>query len=302
MLGAFDEALGNVTAALDARQMLGRTLLLFATDNGAPAVHSSSHSDFGTGRCAAGRRSCGRAASAAAASYGGRASDAAGGRNSSALIHASDWLLVLLLTAIGAPLSPVPHLDGVDVWASRARACRALSAILHNIDPLGTTSAAVRVGDTLIVGQVAPAAAARHRRYGGSAAAGETGPWIFNVRTDASSPTCAYSGTRMSAQSSFCVFALSRAFAQILSLAASATQADPAAARWRRSTRRSTCARPRPSTPTTRRTRGRCVRGRRRLAALAGLRAARGAAANTCLAVISRRRYKQKLRFVVERY
>ena len=39
MVAALDEAVDNVTAALDAAQMMPRTLLLFTTDNGAPFKH-----------------------------------------------------------------------------------------------------------------------------------------------------------------------------------------------------------------------------------------------------------------------
>ena len=189
MLGALDEAVGNVTAALDARQMLGRTLLLFTTDNGAPAVHfnfqAMSNWPLRGGKAQlweGGVRGCGF--------IWGPGVGVPAGRNSSALIHASDWLPTLL-TAIGAPLSPAnsSHLDGVDVWASIAHGAPSpRTEILHNIDPLGTTSAAVRVGDfKLIVGQVDAGWGPRPDTGDTAVAApGETGPWIFNVRTDAS--------------------------------------------------------------------------------------------------------------------
>ena len=164
MVSALDEAVANVTVALQSAGLFTSTLLLFTSDNGAPYKHvgGATMSNFplrgGKAELWEGgvRGACFVA--------GGALPAAARRRRSSALVHATDWFPTLLsLSGIALPARLVPSLYGVDVSALLLRGPSGVqryefrSELLHNSDPL-TGRAALRVGDYKLLRREPPSA------------------------------------------------------------------------------------------------------------------------------------------------
>jgi arylsulfatase A-like enzyme len=110
MLSAVDEAIGQITAALEERGLRENTLIIFSSDNGGPAPDRVSRNTplrAGKGTIyEGGVRAC------AFATWPGRIP---AGTTIREPMHAVDWYPTLLKAA-GAPLDQNLPLDGLDVW------------------------------------------------------------------------------------------------------------------------------------------------------------------------------------------
>jgi arylsulfatase A-like enzyme len=143
MLAALDEAVGQITAAVDARGSRTNTLILFSTDNGGPNPGNlSSNAPFRAGKGTVyegGVRSC------AFANWPGQI------RSNTvvkAALHIVDWYPTLLKLA-GANLKQDLPVDGRDCWPAITRnATSPHDTILINASP---RNGALRVGDWKLV-------------------------------------------------------------------------------------------------------------------------------------------------------
>jgi arylsulfatase A-like enzyme len=143
MLAALDEAVGQITAAIDDAGMRTNTLSIFSSDNGGPrpgAVTSN-------GPLRAGKATLyeGGVRVAAFATWDGRIKP---GTTVSAALHITDWYPTLLKLA-GASLDQKLPIDGRDAWpAITAGAPSPHDEILLNSAP---NKGALRVGDWKLV-------------------------------------------------------------------------------------------------------------------------------------------------------
>lgn len=145
MLAAMDEAVGQITAAIDEAGMRKDTLFIFSSDNGGPSPGQIT--DNGPLRAGKGTLYEGGTRVVAFATWDGKI---AAGSKVNAALHMVDWYPTLLkLTGVSAE-QKLP-LDGRDAWpAITEGAASPHDAILINTTPTG---GAIRVGDwKLVVG------------------------------------------------------------------------------------------------------------------------------------------------------
>jgi arylsulfatase A-like enzyme len=144
MVHAVDEQIGRIVAALEARGMLGETLIIFSSDNGGPVALGATN-----GRLRAGKGSLyeGGVRSPAFVTWPGRIK---GGAVCSEPLHIVD-LYPTLLKLGGARLEQKLPLDGKDLWDTLTGGAKSPHEdILINITP---TRGALRMGDwKLVVG------------------------------------------------------------------------------------------------------------------------------------------------------
>jgi len=141
MISAVDEAIGQITDALEATGLRTNTLIILSSDNGGPApgrVTRNTPLRSGKGTLyEGGIRAC------ALVTWPGKVP---AGQTNREPIHAVDWFPTLAkLAGIGAP-EPTHAQDGIDVWPTIARGAKSPhDAILL----MGTSpgQAAVRMGD-----------------------------------------------------------------------------------------------------------------------------------------------------------
>lgn len=143
MLACMDEAVGQISAAVDAAGIRGQTLFIFSSDNGGPSPGKIT--DNGPLRAGKGTLYEGGTRVVAFATWEGKI--AAGGVVK-APMHMVDWYPTLLKLG-GASLEQQEPLDGRDAWAAiTTGAPSARESILYNTTPV---NGAIRVGDWKLV-------------------------------------------------------------------------------------------------------------------------------------------------------
>lgn len=157
MIGAMDEQIGRVVAALDAKGLRENTLIVFQSDNGGPRdarftgeidmSGSKIPADNGPWRGGKGSLYEGGVRVVALANWPGRI---APGTVIDAPLHAVD-LLPTFAALAGAPLAGTKPLDGLDQWAAIAEGKpSARSEVVIDVEPF---RAALREGDYKLVWQ-----------------------------------------------------------------------------------------------------------------------------------------------------
>jgi arylsulfatase A-like enzyme len=143
MLAAMDEAVGQVTAAIDDAGMRTNTLFFFSSDNGGPRPGTVTSN--GTLRAGKSTLYEGGVRVAAFATWDGHIK---GGSTVNAALHITDWYPTLLKLA-GTSLDQKLPIDGRDAWpAITAGAPSPHDEILLNSAP---NKGALRVGDWKLV-------------------------------------------------------------------------------------------------------------------------------------------------------
>jgi len=140
MLSALDEAVGNVTDALDRAGLRENTLILFVADNGGPIACADSTCGDATGASnfplRGGKHSLWEGGVRLTAIANGRMLHAAG-VNETGLMHHSDWFATLL-EAAGVDYTPRPgfELHGRSAWGMLTRGeASSRNETVCNIDP-----------------------------------------------------------------------------------------------------------------------------------------------------------------------
>jgi arylsulfatase A-like enzyme len=148
MVGAFDDAVGNISLALDEVGFGGNTLIVFTTDNGGPQEHFDGHGPSNFPLRAGKSANFEGGVRGASFIAGSAVPSAVRGTRSMSLMHCADWFPTFAGLA-GAMLTPKQKqaLDGFDMWPAITGVVpqSPRTEILHNIDPI-TGYAAIRVG------------------------------------------------------------------------------------------------------------------------------------------------------------
>lgn len=188
MLACMDEAVGKISAAVDAEGLGDNTLFIFCSDNGGPAPGVIT--DNGPLRAGKGTLYEGGTRVVAFATWQGQIKPAS---KVTAALHMVDWYPTLLKLAGASVEQPLP-LDGRDAWPAIASgAASPHDAILYNTTPY---NGAIRMGDWKLVsnGQIAdregPAedTAARAKKKK-KRAAGKAADELFNLAEDPNEKT-----------------------------------------------------------------------------------------------------------------
>mmetsp|Transcript_31375 Transcript_31375/g.61129 ORF Transcript_31375/g.61129 Transcript_31375/m.61129 type:complete len:543 (+) Transcript_31375:18-1646(+) len=151
MLGAMDEAVANITAALSAKEMLNETLIVFTTDNGAPFVHFNS-SAMSNWPLRGGKATVWEGGVRGSAFVWGPGIGVPAGVNNSKLFHAADWLPTFAgLADAQIPDHVKQKLDGFNIWSALTTAAESpRTEILHALDPL-SGDVGLRLGNFKLV-------------------------------------------------------------------------------------------------------------------------------------------------------
>jgi arylsulfatase A-like enzyme len=143
MLAAMDEAVGQIVAALDEKNLRGNTLIVFSSDNGGP--QPGQVTDNGPLRAGKTTLYEGGVRAAAFATWPGRIKP---GVTIDQPLHMVDWYPTLLKLA-GASLTQKLPIDGLDAWPSiTAGRPSPHQEILINATP---RTGSIRVGDWKLV-------------------------------------------------------------------------------------------------------------------------------------------------------
>ncbi|XP_017769891.1 PREDICTED: arylsulfatase B-like [Nicrophorus vespilloides] len=151
MVSKLDDSVGSIVSALQAKGLLENTILVFASDNGAPTV--GQYSNWGSNYPLRGIKATLFEGGIRGVAFAWSPLFVQSGRVSADLIHISDWLPTLF-TAAGGDIGLLdPDLDGVDQWSSLQYDLPSpRNDILINIDEI-TRNAALRFYNwKLIVG------------------------------------------------------------------------------------------------------------------------------------------------------
>lgn len=157
MVSALDEAVGNITAALKAAGLWDNTVLLFTTDNGAPADHFDSTAMSNAPlRGAKAQLWEGGVRGAAFVTTGPGISFPAAGSRYPGLIHAVDWYTTFASLGGVPPTAIPPGTDGMDVWQAIAEGAASprTEALIH-IEPIAGWTA-LRSGDWKVLTGMPP--------------------------------------------------------------------------------------------------------------------------------------------------
>ena len=151
MVTAMDEAVGNVTSALEETGMINNTIIIFSSDNGGWLNYAGNNDPLRGGKTMlweGGTRS-------PSFIYGGEHLKHRAGTTSEALFHVTDWLPTLLQAAGGSVENL--DIDGVNQWEMLMGESEDIrDSFLYNIDPIDG-NAAIRWGNfKLIVGNPNP--------------------------------------------------------------------------------------------------------------------------------------------------
>jgi len=144
MVMAMDEAVGNITTALEEAGMMDNTLILFTADNGGQTMNGGNNFPL------RGNKGTLWEGGTRAASFVYGSMLARRGSVSRQVVHVTDWLPTLVTAAGGDP-AVVEGLDGVDQWAAlTGHTQHPRTQMLYNIDPLhnakNESNGAVRLG------------------------------------------------------------------------------------------------------------------------------------------------------------
>ncbi|XP_054266115.1 arylsulfatase B-like [Macrosteles quadrilineatus] len=145
MVSRLDQSVGEVVAALRTRGMLGNSIIVFMSDNGAPThgIHSNRGSNFPLRGIKETPWEGGVRSVAAIWSPLMQRRQ----RVSTQLMYMTDWLPTLY-SATGHNVSELGEIDGVDMWeALVSDKTSPRKEFVHNIDDVGDVYAALRKGD-----------------------------------------------------------------------------------------------------------------------------------------------------------
>ncbi|XP_048753866.1 arylsulfatase B-like [Ostrea edulis] len=146
MVTAMDEAIGNITKALEAKGIFDNTLVIFTSDNGGWVSYAGNNYPLRGGKTTlfeGGTRATAFVSGAGILKH-----------NSiyDGIIHAVDWMPTVLSAAGG---TPDPNLDGIDQWESlKTGGVSKRTEFIYNIDDMQPEicgHAAIRMGDYKLI-------------------------------------------------------------------------------------------------------------------------------------------------------
>lgn len=186
MLSAMDEAVGQISAAVDEAGIRPNTLFVFTSDNGGPSPGTIT--DNGPLRAGKGTLYEGGTRVCAFATWDGHIQ---AGATVAAPLHIVDWYPTLLKLA-GASLEQKQPVDGRDAWPAIAQGAASpheAEFILYNSTP---SNGAIRMGDWKLVlnGNIseidgpAEGKTANKKKKKKSGAAGRSATELFNLASD----------------------------------------------------------------------------------------------------------------------